>query len=78
MRLSGLERTGRLHREGPGFVRAKVPSGRKRKRAKVYRLRTTKTCRRCNGLGLIDTGGTCPVCFGTGIGKFDGHKGRSH
>lgn len=77
MRLSGLERTRRLHREGPGLVKSTVSAERKRKRAKVYRLRAAMTCRRCKGLGLLD-GATCPMCFGAGMGKFDGHKGRSH
>ena len=64
-------------REGPGLVKSKVSAERKRKRAKVYRLRAAMTCRRCNGLGLFD-GATCQMCFGTGIGKFDGPGGRSH
>ena len=59
-------------------MKSRMTAGRKRKRAKVYRLRAAMTCRRCDGLGLIDAGATCPLCFGTGIGKFDGHGGRSH
>lgn len=53
----------RFAKADPGLEQEEVPAPRKRAKERPTPLSST-TCGRCSGAGVLDGGGTCPVCQG--------------